>query len=106
SLTFMQPFLTYTTKTFTTFGFNTETTYDWERHQGRCRSTGPCSVAENREATHCLSTRCTLLRRETHWRSRLGTALHDHFAVSEMSRRLYVSQPSLPRRWWRVKYAR
>jgi hypothetical protein len=34
SATFMQPFLTYTTKTFTTFGINTETTYDWEHHQG------------------------------------------------------------------------
>jgi hypothetical protein len=34
SATFMQPFLTYTTKTFTTFGVNTETTYDWEHHQG------------------------------------------------------------------------
>jgi len=33
SATFMQPFLTYTTKTFTTFGINTETTYDWEHHQ-------------------------------------------------------------------------
>lgn len=32
--TFMQPFVTYTTKTFTTFGFNTETTYDWENKQG------------------------------------------------------------------------
>ena len=26
--------MTYTTKTFTTFGVNTETTYDWEHHQG------------------------------------------------------------------------
>jgi hypothetical protein len=34
SATFMQPFLTYTTKKFTTFGINTETTYDWEHHQG------------------------------------------------------------------------
>jgi hypothetical protein len=34
SATFMQPFLTYTTKTFTTFGINTETTYDWEHNQG------------------------------------------------------------------------
>ena len=32
--TFMQPFLTYTTKSFTTFGINTETTYDWEHQQG------------------------------------------------------------------------
>jgi hypothetical protein len=32
--TFMQPFVSYTTKTFTTFGFNTETTYDWEHQQG------------------------------------------------------------------------
>jgi len=34
SATFIQPFLTYTTQTFTTFGINTETTYDWEHHQG------------------------------------------------------------------------
>lgn len=32
--TFMQPFVAYTTKKFTTFTFNTETTYDWEHHQG------------------------------------------------------------------------
>jgi len=29
----MQPFLSYTTKTFTTFGVNTESTYDWENSQ-------------------------------------------------------------------------
>jgi hypothetical protein len=29
SSTFLQPFLTYTTKTKTTFGLNTESTYDW-----------------------------------------------------------------------------
>jgi hypothetical protein len=34
SATFLQPFVTYTTKTLTTFGFNTETTYDWENEQG------------------------------------------------------------------------
>jgi len=28
--TFLQPFLSYTTKTHTTFGVNTESTYDWE----------------------------------------------------------------------------
>lgn len=28
--TFLQPFVSYTTKTFTTFGLNTESTYDWE----------------------------------------------------------------------------
>jgi len=30
SATFLQPFLSYTTKTFTTFGINTESTYDWK----------------------------------------------------------------------------
>jgi hypothetical protein len=30
---FYQPFLTYTTKSATTFGLNTESTYDWEHHQ-------------------------------------------------------------------------
>ena len=28
--TFVQPFLSYTTKTYTTLGINTESTYDWE----------------------------------------------------------------------------
>jgi hypothetical protein len=28
--TFLQPFVTYTTKTFTTFALNTEATYNWE----------------------------------------------------------------------------
>ncbi len=31
--TFIQPFVSYTTKTFTTFGVNTESTYDWNNHQ-------------------------------------------------------------------------
>lgn len=31
--TFLQPFVSYTTKTFTTFGINTESTYDWENSQ-------------------------------------------------------------------------
>jgi hypothetical protein len=33
SNTFLQPFLTFTTKTFTTFGVNTESTYDWKNEQ-------------------------------------------------------------------------
>lgn len=31
--TFLQPFVSYTTKTFTTFSFNTESTYDWANRQ-------------------------------------------------------------------------
>lgn len=31
--TFLQPFLSFTTPTFTTFGINTESTYDWENEQ-------------------------------------------------------------------------
>jgi len=31
--TFIQPFLSFTTKTFTTFGLNTESTYDWKSKQ-------------------------------------------------------------------------
>jgi len=33
SATFLQPFLSYTTKTYTTLGINTESTYDWENSQ-------------------------------------------------------------------------
>ena len=31
--TFLQPFLAYTTKTYTTIGMNTESTYDWRTEQ-------------------------------------------------------------------------
>ena len=31
--TFLQPFVSFTTKTFTSFGLNTESTYDWKRSQ-------------------------------------------------------------------------
>lgn len=33
SSTFLQPFLNYTTRDAWTFGLNTESTYDWNRHQ-------------------------------------------------------------------------
>lgn len=33
SATFLQPFLAYTTKTYTTFALNTESTYDWNSSQ-------------------------------------------------------------------------
>jgi hypothetical protein len=33
SATFIQPFVSFTTKTFTTFGLNTESTYDWNHSQ-------------------------------------------------------------------------
>ena len=33
SSTFLQPFLSYTTKSKTTFGVNTESTYDWHNSQ-------------------------------------------------------------------------
>jgi hypothetical protein len=33
SVTFLEPFLSYTTKTFTTFGVNTESTYDWKAQE-------------------------------------------------------------------------
>ena len=35
SSTFLQPFVSFTTKTYTTFGLNTESTYDWENSQWR-----------------------------------------------------------------------
>jgi hypothetical protein len=31
--TFLQPFVSYSTKTFTTFGLNTESTYNWNQNQ-------------------------------------------------------------------------
>lgn len=33
SSTFLQPFLSYTTKTYTTLGINTESSYDWKNEQ-------------------------------------------------------------------------
>ena len=37
--TFLQPFVAYTTKTYTTFTLNTESSYDWENNSGQCRLT-------------------------------------------------------------------
>jgi hypothetical protein len=34
---YLQPFVNYTTKTYTTFAVNTESTYDWQAANGRCR---------------------------------------------------------------------
>ena len=31
--TFLQPFLAFTTKTYTTFTLNTESTYNWEKYE-------------------------------------------------------------------------
>lgn len=33
SASYLQPFVSYTTKTFTSLGVNTESTYDWKTHQ-------------------------------------------------------------------------
>jgi hypothetical protein len=33
NVTFLQPFLSFTTKSYTTFGVNTESTYDWKNNQ-------------------------------------------------------------------------
>ena len=71
--TFVQPFVTYTTKMFTTVGVTTETTYDWENAQGtvptqRVRA----AVVQDRPAASGLPTRGALLRRETRWRSLTG----------------------------------
>ncbi len=69
--TFLQLFVTYTTRTFTSFGVNTESAYDWQRDQwlvplnlfaqqmlklgnqpmalqlgGRCYADGPAGVPE------------------------------------------------------------
>jgi hypothetical protein len=44
SATFLQPFLTYTTKTHTTFSTNTESTYDWKNEQWQVPLN--CAVAQ------------------------------------------------------------
>jgi len=31
--TYLQPFVSFTTKTYTTFAINTETTYNWQTHE-------------------------------------------------------------------------
>jgi hypothetical protein len=46
SVTFLEPFLSYTTKTYTTFGVNTESTYDWK--------TGHWSVPVNFAVTQMM----------------------------------------------------
>jgi hypothetical protein len=84
SSAFLQPFLTYTTHTHTTFGINTESTYDWEGPvddpvESLC---GP--VAQARAAADSVRSRRPLLRRGAARRSRLGPALRGDPALSDL----------------------
>jgi hypothetical protein len=62
SATFIQPFLTYITKTKTTFALNTESTYDWENSQWSLPINFYCApVVENRASDITGRSRCTIL---------------------------------------------
>ncbi|NJN05250.1 MAG: transporter, partial [Rhodobacteraceae bacterium] len=61
--TFLQPFLTYTTKTYTSFGVNTESSYDWTAEQWNVPLNGFIqAVAESGQAAHRPATGRALLR--------------------------------------------
>ena len=52
--TFLQPFVSYTTKTFTSFTLNTESTYDWQGSVDGARERHGSAVGENRQTTRRL----------------------------------------------------
>ena len=61
--TYLQPFVSYTTKKAMTFTLNTESTYDWHRRtmDGAAEPHGS-AVGENRQTTHRLDRGRSLLR--------------------------------------------
>ena len=84
--TFIQPFVSYTTKTFTTFGLNTESTYDWSHSQW----TVPLNVTVSQllkigKQPMQLSLGVKILRRETRQRPGLGFALRGHVPFPEVT---------------------
>ncbi len=91
--TFLQPFLTYTTKTHTTFGVNSESTYDWaEPPVDRTIQLHGESDSEDREAADQHPARWPLLRRSSEWRTNTGgCALTSRcsFRLPNQSRELY-----------------
>ena len=62
--TYLQPFVSYTTKTYTTFGVNTESTYDWENRPVDCadQRLGHPDAEDRRPAAE-LTAGLSLLRR-------------------------------------------
>jgi len=90
SATFLQPFLSYTTKAYTTYAVNTESTYDWQNSQWIVPVNATVSQLLNfgkqpGKATRAIHARRTLLSGEAQWRSRLGTALLCNVAVSKIT---------------------
>jgi hypothetical protein len=79
SQTFLQPFLSYATKTKTTLSLNSESTYDWG---GRTMDCSPqrrhLSIRSSRQNASQLSTRRPLSRRQARQWTGLGLALHHH----------------------------
>ena len=81
--TFLQPFVSFTTKTYTTF------CGEYRDHLRLAGGTGDgadelygSAIGENRQATHRLPSGLPLLHRETRRRAGLGSALHHHVPVS------------------------
>jgi hypothetical protein len=70
---FLQPFVSCTTKTHTTFTLNTESTYNWDDKSG----------AEHREATHQRAVRRPLLCRRSERRAGLGREAEFHAALPD-----------------------
>jgi hypothetical protein len=85
--TFLQPFLSYTTKTYTTIGIQTESTYDWEGTKWTDGAADPSSepAAEGGRSAHQSPGRPQIVRRGPHRRARLGHPLRVHLFVSEVS---------------------
>ena len=85
--TFLQPFVSYTTKTFTTFGLNTESTYDWTHSQWTVPLNASVSqlVKLGKQPVQ-FQPRREVLRRRPSRRPRLGPALRRHVPVPEMSK--------------------
>ncbi len=79
SSTFLQPFISYTTKTKTTFAINTESTYDWHNSQWTVPDQSFHQPADQgRQAAGEPGPGRENLRQWAQWRARLGNSLRCH----------------------------
>ena len=85
--TFLQPFVSYTTKTFTTFGVNTESTRNWQTEQWSVPMNFTVQqLVKIGKQPVAFQVGLSLLRGWPQWWPGLGTAVRGHVPVPEINK--------------------
>jgi hypothetical protein len=95
--TFIQPFVSFTTKTFTTFGLNTESTYDWSHSQWTVRlNISVSQLLKVGKQPLQLSLGVKYYGRRPKGWARLGPALCRQLSLPEMSKATLLTTDNRP----------